>query len=77
MPATRSSSGNTTPHHHDYIQPLDHTHIKSNPPLHHPCSYHCSITKVPILVARYAGSPHMLARVEEGVRMFQTNEEVT
>ena len=36
-----------------------------------------SITKVPILVARYAGSPHMLARVEEGVRMFQTNDTVT
>jgi hypothetical protein len=33
-----------------------------------------AVTKVPILVARYAGSPQLLDRVEDAVRMFQTSE---
>ena len=30
-----------------------------------------AVTKVPILVARYAGSPHLLEKVEDAVRIYQ------
>ena len=32
------------------------------------------IIKVPILVARYAGHPELLAKVEEAVRVHQSND---
>lgn len=35
-----------------------------------------SAAKIPIIVARYAGSPMMLEKVEDAVRVHQTNEKV-
>ena len=35
-----------------------------------------ALMKIPIIVARYAGSPVMLAKLEEAVRIHQTNEKI-